>query len=410
MSPRRCRAMRIIGQVLHVTGHDKNGPEPASGNRRRPRGSTILPRHASHHYEPTLQPKPRILFVTRYIDHILYFFLQQLASRAELSIVVELPNEWTTLLEDDGYRITQLDISSRFDKKFQQALSDLGAGHDWDLIQSFHGNSQLSNLIRWNRGRVPLVAYRARIGHLKFRENPLAFWSARNPSLAAVSAVSTEVKRYLESFLLLRARNVHVTPHGINQAWVDKECAATYGLRQKLGIDADALIVASLASLRPVKRFDYIVHAATKLQSLPIHFVHVGDPRGWDAKAAHLPKIHFLGHDAMPLPILADADVFAMTSHNEAFGRANLEAMACGLPVIGSNTGGLLDLVRPGYNGELFATESRDAFADIVAAYCKDRARVSEHGLNSRRRVAEEFATEHMVENYLRLYRSVIAR
>lgn len=350
---------------------------------------------------------PKLLFVTKYIDHILSFFLEQLSRDFELTIVVDQKTQWTERLASAGIELHHLSPRSKFDRSFREGIEALR--RDWDLVQCFHGNAELSNLIRWNRRRLPLVAYRARIGHLKFRENPTAWWNARNPSLAAVAAVSTAVKEYLESFRFLKAQNVHVLHHGINRPWVDSEIARTWGLRERLGIDQDALIVASLAALRPVKRFDYIVHAAEALAKEPVHFVHIGDPKGWDRKAAHLTNIHFIGRQTEPLPMLADADVFAMTSHNEAFGRANIEAMACGLPVIGSNTGGLLDIVEPGETGQLFETSSPDAFTDAVRSYLTDRDAVARHGRNAIARVDRLFSTERMTERYRNLYRSVLA-
>jgi len=352
---------------------------------------------------------PTLLFVTKYIDHILYFFLERLGRDTDLTIVVDQINDWTRKLAANGTRLTHLAPRSKFDRAFRRRLDEVAAGVRFDLVQCFHGNDELANLIRWNRRGAPLIAYRARIGHLKLRENPTAYWNARNPNLAAVAAVSTEVKRYLESFRFLKARNVHVIHHGINREWVRSRCAEPYGLREELGIDRDALIVASMAALRSVKRFDYIAHAAAKLEHLPIHFVHLGDPKGWDEKARHLPKIHFLGQRPEPFPILAESDVFAMTSHNEAFGRANLEAMACGKAVIGSNTGGLLDIVEPGVTGELFETSSKDDFAACVERYFRDRSRVAEHGRNALERVDALFTTERMAAGYLGLYRSVLA-
>jgi glycosyltransferase involved in cell wall biosynthesis len=351
----------------------------------------------------------KLLFVTKYIDHILYFFLEQLSRKMELTIVVDQKNKWTEKLSAAKVDLTHLAPRSKFDRIYQQALDDLGVNREWGVIQCFHGNPELSNVIRWNRRRLPLVAYRARIGHLKFRENPTAYWNARNPTLAGVAAVSSEVKRYLESFRFLAAKNVRVIGHGINRQWVESQTKQRYGLREKLGIDEGSLIVISVAALRPVKRFHYIVHAAEALRDLPVHFVHVGDPKGWDEKASHLPKVHFLGHQHEPFSLLADADVFAMTSHNEAFGRANLEAMACGKPVVGSNTGGLLDLVEPGVTGRLFDTGDPGSFTDAVRDYCNDRDSVAAHGRNAIARVDRLFSTQRMTDQYFAFYEDVLA-
>ena len=355
-----------------------------------------------------VDPRLRILFVTGYIDHILFFFLRDLALHADVLVLFEAENEWTRALSDNGVRAVQAVPRSRFDGRFQEQVERLYREWPWDVIQSFHGNAQLANLIQWNTRNLPLVGYRAYIGHLKFRENPSAYWSVRNPNLAATAAVSGAVKEYLEGFRLLRPQNVHVISHGINRAWVDAQKTERYDLRAKLGLAGDAFIVLSMASLRPYKHFELVVSAAKMLEDHPIHFVHAGNAKHWVDKASA--NIHFLGHQTKPFPILDAADVFVSTSHNEAFGRSNLEAMACGKPLVGSRTGGLLDLIEDGVNGRLFESCDARDFADKVSFYHRDRDAVKAHGAAAIQRVADRFATEVMVRQYVDLYRAVRSR
>ena len=179
-------------------------------------------------------------------------------------------------------------------------------------------------------------------------------------------------------------------------------------LRASLGLPDDAFIVLSMASLRPYKHFEVIVSAAKMLEGYPIHFVHAGNAKQWVDKASA--NVHFLGHQSKPFPILAATDIFASTSHNEAFGRSNLEAMACGKPLIGSRTGGLLDLIEDGVNGRFFESCDARDFADKVLFYYRDREAVKAHGAAAIARVAERFATEVMVRQYVDLYRLVRSR
>ena len=303
----------------------------------------------------------RILFVTRYIDHILFFFLLELAKRTSLTVVFGQENEWTDKLSENAVRLERIPARSRFDRKFQRGIERLWADTQFEVIQSFHGNAQLANLIHWNTRRIPIVGYRAYIGHLNFIENPTAFWSVRSPKLAGVVVVSSAVKDYLESFRFLRPRNVRVISHGIDRHWVQAQCHEPFNLRSKLGCEDGAFVIMCVASLRPYKHFELIVRAAQRLQSRPIHFVHIGHSNGWDERASELKNVHFLGHQLHPFPIMAEADVVVSTSHNEAFGRSNLEAMALGKPLIGSNTGGLLDLIEDGISGSLFETKNEHA-------------------------------------------------
>ena len=351
----------------------------------------------------------RILFVSKYVDHILYFCLRELAEKSELSIVYELESDWTARLAVSNVRVAQITAKSRFDRSFQSRIEELWIDANWDIVQSFHGNAQLANLLYWNKRKLPIVGYRAYIGHLKLRENPWAYWSVRSPKLAVVAAVSAAVKDYLDSFWLLKPKNTRVISHGINREWIASRCGEPIGLRAKLGLDEDTFVVASMAKLRPYKHFEVVAEAAKQLKSHPIHFVHLGNPKGWDERTRDIENIHFLGHQTRPFAIISEADVFATTSENEAFGRSNLEAMALGKPLIGSSTGGLLDLIDEGLTGRFFKTRDAADFARQVSAYYEDRSLVDEHRANALRHIDERFSSKRMAENYLKLYEDALS-
>lgn len=73
-------------------------------------------------------------------------------------------------------------------------------------------------------------------------------------------------------------------------------------------------------------------------------------------------RIEFLGHVADPLTLFANARVFLMTSLSEGLGRVTIEAMLCGCPVVGRNSGGTAELISNGKNGYLF-----DSFEQLVS-------------------------------------------
>ena len=63
--------------------------------------------------------------------------------------------------------------------------------------------------------------------------------------------------------------------------------------------------------------------------------------------------VHFLGRIDDVAPLLASADLFLLPSNKESFGLSALEALSCGVPVIGCNVGGLPEVVRHGETGIL---------------------------------------------------------
>src|SRR4026209_2863465 len=83
-------------------------------------------------------------------------------------------------------------------------------------------------------------------------------------------------------------------------------------------------------------------------------------------------QVHFLGEQDQVLPLLSIADVFLLPSAQESFGLAALEAMACEVPVVASNVGGLPEVIDHGRNGFLHAPDDLDGMARSAVALLTD--------------------------------------
>ncbi|MGB0036867.1 MAG: N-acetyl-alpha-D-glucosaminyl L-malate synthase BshA [Candidatus Acidiferrales bacterium] len=119
-------------------------------------------------------------------------------------------------------------------------------------------------------------------------------------------------------------------------------------------------ILMHLSNFRPVKRITDVVEIfALVREKIPAKLVMMGD--GPDRGAAeyivrkkHLSKdVFFLGKQDRVQEKLGLADLFLLPSDLESFGLAALEAMACEVPVIASNVGGLSEVVTHGVDGYL---------------------------------------------------------
>jgi glycosyltransferase involved in cell wall biosynthesis len=104
----------------------------------------------------------------------------------------------------------------------------------------------------------------------------------------------------------------------------------------------------------------------------------------------------------------AALDLYIMPSRSEAWGLTALRAMACGLPVIASNVGGLPEVVEHGKSGWLVPPESPQALADAIVDAASDPARLCEFGRNARER-ASQFSIERTVEKTEQFYLRLLA-
>lgn len=150
-------------------------------------------------------------------------------------------------------------------------------------------------------------------------------------------------------------------------------------LRQRLAPASEAVLI-HVSNFRAVKRVQAVVQVFARVrQVVPARLVMVGD--GPDAgAAARLARelgvsafVDFIGEQEAVIPLLSAADVFLLPSAQESFGLAALEAMACGLPVVASNAGGLPELIEHGVTGYLHAGDDLDGMASSAIELLSER-------------------------------------
>jgi N-acetyl-alpha-D-glucosaminyl L-malate synthase BshA len=130
--------------------------------------------------------------------------------------------------------------------------------------------------------------------------------------------------------------------------------------QRELMANEDEKIITHISNLRPVKRITDIIEVFDRIQKkIKSKLILVGDgPEKDKAKALArskgiYDKVLFLGNSSEIDKILCFSDLFLLPSEKESFGLAALEAMASGVPVISSNTGGLPEVNEHGVSGYL---------------------------------------------------------
>jgi glycosyltransferase involved in cell wall biosynthesis len=173
-----------------------------------------------------------------------------------------------------------------------------------------------------------------------------------------------------------------------------------------------------VARLVPEKDIELFIEAAKLLgrEYVDARFLIVGDgpcrsnltrcasENGLDG------KISFLGErDDVP-QLLANADVFWLTSKWEGLPNVVLEAMACGKPVVARDVGACRELIDHGESGFLVSDRDAKQFAHYTLGLFADPAVAKKIGLAGRRFVEEQFSVTRMSEATQELYTSVIEK
>ncbi|MGQ4615929.1 glycosyltransferase [Nocardia sp. R7R-8] len=180
----------------------------------------------------------------------------------------------------------------------------------------------------------------------------------------------------------------------------------------------------SVGRLVPRKGFDTAITALTSLHDTEL--VLVGGPD--DTELADDPegkrllaladelgvrdRLHMLGRVPRTriAPLLRSADVAVCTPWYEPFGMTPLEAMACGVPVVATAVGGLIDTVVDGVTGRLIPPHEPAELAAAVGDLLTTSGLPEQYGRAGRERVETRYSWDRIATETLHAYRRVIAR
>jgi len=236
----------------------------------------------------------------------------------------------------------------------------------------------------------------------------------------AVTAVSDDLSTRLRAWWGDAAGEVQTLPN-----FVDTEHFAPSAPRSP-----GPLRAIHVSNFRPLKRVPWLIEAfarakaeAERERSAADQAATAGAELTLIGEGPDLPRcrelaaelgvehaVHFLGERRELPALLAAHDAFLLTSREESFGLSALEASACGLGVLATRVGGLLEVIEDGAGGRLIDADDQAAFTSELCSWIADPDLAHTYGRSGRARAVADFGREAGVDRYEALYRRLLSR
>jgi glycosyltransferase involved in cell wall biosynthesis len=267
--------------------------------------------------------------------------------------------------------------------------------HGIPLVCTFHGQVELTA-----RGRL----------------RPLKV-SILNRAASRVVFVSEPLRKFFLSQTALRPARAMVIPNGIDVGAFST--CSDRSLRAEWGIRSDEFLVGAVGHVRPSKAFPIFLEAAAMLLKRDRHyrFVLVAPAAGEEyeqlttlsQQLGLADRVTFAGfHEDIPR-VMCALDAYVTTSTDEGFSLSTAEAMAAGVPVVATRSGGPESLITDGIHGLLAPVGRPDGVAAQVERLRADedlRRRVT---AEARRRSVSELSMDTMIASYDDLYATTLS-
>lgn len=227
--------------------------------------------------------------------------------------------------------------------------------------------------------------------------------------------VSDHLEEHLRQRFRLAAAQCAIIPNGVDSRVFRPGRDQT--LRAELGLSDDTALVGAIGNIRKPKAYDVLLRAARTLvdHSRRFHLVIAGD-RG-NALGGQLQQLScelgiethvtFLGLRPDVSRILRNLDVFVLSSHTEGFSIACIEAMACGIPIVATRSGGPEQILE-GAAGLLVPTGDSEALAFAIEEVLSSKDLAASLTASATRRVHERYSLTTMLSRYEAVLESVV--
>ncbi|OEH93427.1 N-acetyl-alpha-D-glucosaminyl L-malate synthase BshA [Bacillus solimangrovi] len=182
-------------------------------------------------------------------------------------------------------------------------------------------------------------------------------------------------------------------------------------LREEYGIEDGEKVIAHISNFRRVKRVPDVIHVFEKIADrMPAKLLLIGDGPELSAICRLVrekgleDKVLLLGKQENVSELLSICDLKLLLSEKESFGLVLLEAMACGVPCIGSRVGGIPEVIVDGETGFVCELGDINMMSERSIELLSNPVLFEQMSQNAKQRAIEQFASVKIVEQYEQIY------
>jgi N-acetyl-alpha-D-glucosaminyl L-malate synthase BshA len=228
----------------------------------------------------------------------------------------------------------------------------------------------------------------------------------------------TSISQYLKDRTIVEfdVRNeIRVIPNFVNCDVYRRDPGAAE--RRKEFAQPKEKLLVHLSNFRPVKRITDVIEIFDRVQKeIPARLLMIGDgpersTAEWLAMKKNIhERVEFLGKQGQVYEKLACCDLMLMPSELESFGLAALEAMACEVPCVATNVGGVPEVIQHGYSGYLAEVGDVETMAQYAIELLADDKKLAEMRQVVRFEAQARFCASKIIPKYEQFYREVLGK
>ncbi|MDL0418989.1 N-acetyl-alpha-D-glucosaminyl L-malate synthase BshA [Caldibacillus thermoamylovorans] len=186
---------------------------------------------------------------------------------------------------------------------------------------------------------------------------------------------------------------------------------ANHQLKADFGVKEDEKVIIHVSNFRPVKRVKDVIESFQKItEMIPAKLLLVGDGPEMGkisqmVDERHLTKqVLFLGKQENLEELYAISDLLLLLSEKESFGLVALEAMACGVPCVGTNTGGIPEVIENGRTGYICEVGDIDMISSMSLKILQDDELHWQFSKAGIKRARTQFSSGKILNQYEDIY------